>query len=131
MHRPARRRLYPNNPRHRLAAEGAIHPLRTEGPRLTTGEAPEKIVGQFESGWPPRTYRPRVRVGLPKKELARLNSARRRKRKARGEAVYLLAANSGRLIDLLVRTGKLRDGDIHTQEMIELALARWVLDEMN
>ena len=60
-----------------------------------------------------------------------INAARYRKRKARGQRVYYLAAHSERLIDMLVRRGLLPDGDrtVHTQEQIELGLAKWVDEE--
>jgi hypothetical protein len=74
-------------------------------------------------------FRPKVRVGLPKQELLRRNAQRHRLRKARGQGVYLLAANKERLIDLLVRKGVLADDRIHGQAAIELALARWIDDE--
>jgi hypothetical protein len=57
------------------------------------------------------------------------NSRRYRLHKARGEKVYYLTANTERLINLLVRKGKLSDRDIHTHAMIELALAHWIDEE--
>jgi hypothetical protein len=60
---------------------------------------------------------------------SRENSKRYRMRRARGQAVYYLSANSERLINFLVRKGLLPDDVVHSHAEIELALAHWVDDE--
>jgi hypothetical protein len=67
--------------------------------------------------------------GFPAPSRHALNSARYRLRERRGQKVYRVTANGGRLVDLLVRERRLAKDAIHTHAEIELALTHWLDDE--